>query len=218
MCFTPAISLTTAILEFAFALVILLYFRKSVLAKYVVVLLVLLGLYQFSEFGLCTTGSSALWGTFAFLSYIFLPAVTLHMTLRYLKTGKHLWLIYIPPVLAALTPLFMQPFILRATCERYFVTIWTALAQGVQGWFLGTYYFGFLTVAAILLGNALRKAKGKRRRVLMWMFAGLLLLGIPSFIVFIIFPALRTQFSSVLCEFGFLVAITYLIATAIDAK
>ena len=50
MCFTPAVSLTTAIIEWALALTLIVAYRKSVLRPYAVVLLILLGAYQFAEF------------------------------------------------------------------------------------------------------------------------------------------------------------------------
>ena len=218
MCFTPAISLTTALIEFAFAFGVFYYFRKSILAKYVVPVLILLGIYQFSEFGFCTTGDSALWGTLAFISFTFLPAVGLHMALAYLKKKRNLWMIYALPVAAALTPLIVQPFIFRAECERYFVTVWTFFADGIPSIFYGAYYFGFIIAIFYLYIKALRKASGKKRYVLLMLLAGILLMGVPAVIVTVIFPATRIQLSSVLCQFAFLTTIALLLAVAKDAK
>jgi len=218
MCFTPAVSLTTALIEWALAIVLLCAYRRSVLRPFGVVILALLGAYQFSEFMLCTTGQAELWGTIAFLSYTFLPAVGLHAALTYLRRRSLPLLIYGIPAVFALIALAKNPFVLQGTCETIFVTILTYFSRN-PAWALYTaYYYSFILATFVLFARAYRTERGHRRKVCGAMLAAVLLMFIPTFILIGIFPALRIRIPSVLCHFALLTAAAFLIAVHVDKK
>jgi len=128
MCFTPAISLATAIIEFALAGVMFFVFKKSKLKNFLTVFIILLGLYQFSEFMLCSSSYSEFWAIFGFVVYSFLPAVGLHSALFFTKKWRSLFLLYVIPVAVSVFAIGFSNFIIVAQCDRVFVTIKTVLS------------------------------------------------------------------------------------------
>ena len=85
MCFTPAISLTTALIEFIIATFILVKYKRYVVPVFFAILVYVLGIYQFTEFMLCTTNNAFLWAKLGFITYTFLPAIGLHFAFRLTK-------------------------------------------------------------------------------------------------------------------------------------
>ena len=217
MCFTPAISLTTAIIEWVLALSLLFAYRKSVLRPYAFFVLALLGAYQFGEFRLCTTGQAELWGTFAFLSYTFLPAVGLHAVIAFLRKRTSLMLLYAPPIVFSLVALSVKQFIAQGTCAQLFVTILTFFSWGIPFVLYMSYYAGFILATFVLLARAYRHERGRRKKACGAIFAALLLMFIPTVLLMVLFPALRIQFGSVLCHFALLTAAAFYIAVYYDA-
>jgi hypothetical protein len=217
MCFTPAISLGTALLEWALAIILLFSFRKSRLRRFGVPVLFLLGLYQFAEFGLCTQGNAEFWGTLAFLAYTFLPVLGLHAALAYLNRHCRRLLLYAPPVVFALIGLARHAFVSIGRCEEVFITLWTFFSFGLPLYLYVTYYAGYIIAMFFLLSIAYRQ-KAAPRAVTAWLLASLLLMTIPTIILVSIFPALRVRFGSVLCHFAVLTAIAFFIAVYHDAK
>jgi len=218
MCFTPAVSLATALIEWALAVILLCAYRRSVLRPFGAIILALLGAYQFSEFMLCTTGQAELWATFAFLSYTFLPAVGLHAALAYLRRRSLPLLIYGLPAVFALIALAKNPFVLQGKCETIFVTILTYFSSN-PAWALYTaYYSGFILAAFVLLAQGYRAEHGYRKKACMVLLAAVLLMVIPTLILIGIFPALLIRVPSVLCHFALLTAAAFFIAVHVDEK
>src|SRR3989344_2355883 len=105
MCFTPVISLSTAILEFFVATFIFIYFKKSRVNFFFIIFLYFLGFYQFSEFMLCTSGSAFFWAKIGFVTYTFLPAIGLYSVLRIINRdykSYKLALVYLLPIIFSL--------------------------------------------------------------------------------------------------------------------
>ena len=79
MCFTPTISLTTAIIEF----IVVIYLIKRIKDKSLRALpwiILILGLYQLTEFFLCTTDNQ-IWPKLGFIMYTFLPILLMQLFL-----------------------------------------------------------------------------------------------------------------------------------------
>lgn len=218
MCYTPVVSLTTAIIEWVLAFTLLFAYRKSALRPYAFFILALLGAYQFGEYRLCVTGQAEFWGTFAFLSYTFLPALGLHAVLSYLRKHVSLMLVYAPPIVFSLVALSLRPFIAQGTCEPLFVTILTFFSWGIPWVFYVSYYFGFILAIFVLLARAYRHEHGRRKKACAAMFAAILLMFIPTVLLVVLFPSLRMQFPSVLCHFALLTTAAFYIAVYYDAK
>ncbi len=118
MCFTPAVSLTTAIIEF----LIVIYLFKVIKDKRLRVLpyfVFFLGLYQFTEFMLCTSGN-LFWSRLGFASYTILPI--LGMQLFYdLAKEKLSKLFYAIPLAFMLFAIIDPSFIISAGCVAFYV-------------------------------------------------------------------------------------------------
>lgn len=219
MCFTPAVSLTTAIIEWVLAVIVLYRYRKSVLVPYFAIVLFLLGFYQFSEFMLCMTNHAELWGTAAFIGYNFLPALGLGAVLAYLRKKVHSELVYGLPVVFALVALITRPFIVQGKCETIFVTILTIFSQNAAGFIYSAYYLGFIILISYFLFTEFNSTKNKNRKmVCVWLIIAVLAMTVPTILVITIFPAIGIRASSILCHFALLTAIASFIAVSIDAR
>jgi hypothetical protein len=219
MCFTPAVSLVTAIIEWLLAFVLVWRFGKSRLTKYLALALFLLGFYQFTEFMLCMSDAIELWGTASFIAYTFLPAIGLGAVLAYLGKRVHSELIYGLPTVFVLSALITRPFIVKGKCETIFVTILTIFSESWASIIYIAYYSVFLIVMCYLLSREYLNTKNARRKqVCILLVASVLLMTIPTIIVVTIFPALGIRFGSVLCHFALLTAIASFAAVVVDSR
>lgn len=216
MCFTPKISMTTAVIEFFVGTYLWLTLRKKFVVKLLVIFIYLLGLYQFSEFMLCTSDNPALWGRVGFVSYNFLPAVGLHFVIRLARRKFINWVLYIPAVTFAVMALVYKDFIVASSCNTVFVTVKTLFFRDVGSiWFTFVYwlyYFGFIFIGLWLLLLAFIKSKSlpQKRLYLYSALATILSLG-PAFVFIILLPSYRVQFPSIYCEFALLFALMALV-------
>ncbi len=213
MCFSPKVSLATALIEFAVAAYIYLRYRANKLVRFTVAFLLLLGGYQFAEFMVCTTGNADLWGRIGFISYNFLPAVGLYFALDYGKWTKRGWIALLPSIAFAAVAVFAQPFIQSSECFEVFVFIKTILYESVSDLFWPTilyfiYYFGYILLTCILLSISVMNERKKSRKKVMLIFMWAILLSIlPAFILLIFIPAWGWLFPSIYCQFALLFAI-----------
>jgi len=223
MCFTPTISLATAIIEFILATILLLFFKKTDLRNFFVVIIYLLGFYQFTEFMLCNSNSPFLWAKIGFSTYSFLPAITLHAVLKFLKKKPSLILIYTIPMFALITAFATPEFIMNTQCNNFFITVNTIfndtslLSNGILFWTYTIYYFGFVLFGIILLYKNYQKQKSKiKKEIEIVEIAGILLATIPTIILIIFLPFSRFELPSILCQFALLVAIAAFIGVYLE--
>jgi len=219
MCFTPLVSISTAIIELILAFLLISCFRKSKLTPFFFAVLILLGWYQFSEFMLCTTGN-LFWIRFGFIGYTFLPAVGLHSILNYFKIKVNLILLYLVPTTYSLFALFNAHFAISGQCILIFVQVKTLLTgQPLRVIPYILYYALFIILAFAILWKAYLKARTKiQKQIDLSEMMGILLMTIPTFVLIIIFPALGIMFPSVLCHFGLLLGICFFFAAYLDNK
>src|SRR3989338_7391434 len=223
MCFTTAISLSTAILEFFVATFILIYFRKSRVNLFFVIFLYFLGFYQFSEFMLCTSGNAFLWAKIGFITYTFLPTIGLYSVLRIINRDYKFYklaLLYIFPVIFSLIAFFSRNFIIKGECSRFFVEVKTifSFSSGLLTSYL-IYYFGFLLLMCIfLLASIIREKNKIKKKVEITIFVAIILSLFHVIILMSIIPALGIMFPSIYCEFAVLFAIAAIIAAYLDSK
>ncbi len=219
MCFTPIISLSTAILEWVLALILVAVFKKSRLTNLFAILLALLGGYQFSEYMLCTTGN-LIWVKFGFLCYTFLPAVGLHSILNYFHTKKNLWLIYIIPLFFSIFSIIKSDFVLSGQCLEIFIQTSTLVNKSLLlGIPYALYYILFILIAFIILWKAREKARNKvEKEIYLLEMVGIILMTIPTFILIMILPPLGILFPSILCHFAVLLAILFFTSAYLDEK
>lgn len=222
MCFTPTISLATAIVEFIVATFILIRYKRQVIPVFLAILIYVLGIYQFTEFMLCTSNNAFLWAKLGFITYTFLPAMGLHFILRLARNRKYNWLVYLPPLFFSLWAVFKTNFIVHASCSKVFITVTRAFtSQGYsllsKGYVL--YYSGFILMLAIITFILIKKTKDKITKQLAKLLGGVIVITIslPLILIFI-FPSLKIQFASVYCQFALLFTIVALIGAKIYDK
>ena len=222
MCFTPTISLTTAIIEFLVATYLLVKYKNYLVPAFSAILIYVLGIYQFTEFMLCTSNNPLLWAKIGFIAYSFLPAIGLNLVLRYTKRKFPSFILYIPAILATLFALFTKNFILHASCSKMFVIskIATILEPTI---FLKKlyliHYFGYVALSILLLVIYIKKEKDIARKYMAYLAAFVAMLTILApIILIVILPSFGNQFPSIYCEFAILVSIVALVSSEIYSK
>ncbi len=211
--------MATAFIEWVLAIVMIKTFKKTLLRDYFAVLIVLLGVYQFSEFMLCTSGYAKFWATFGFVTYTFLPAVCLDAVTRFLGRKVHPAIVYAIPVLVSAFTVVSGSFVTEAYCILFYVRILNVFNQA-QGGYLrvasivySAYYTGFIVLSGVLMLSAHRKESDRRKRRLhLCVPVGILLMGIPTYIVMFVLPGTDFTFPSVLCHFALFFAMTAFLA------
>ena len=224
MCFTPLLSLFIAIIEFFLATAMLLFFRKTKLRNFFALFIYLLGIYQFTEYMLCS-GDIEFWGKIGFITYTFLPALYLQGILRYLRIKIREILLYVVPIIFAFFAAIIPGFIIGGKCYGPVVGVKVLLFQPalntglIASLIYWTYYFGFLLAGCYLLYRDYIKQKNYvRKEIDILGIIGFLSMFVPTVMLIIIFPALSSMFPSILCKFAFLLAITAFVGAYLDSR
>jgi len=224
MCFTPLISISIAIIEFALASTLLLFFPKSKFRDFFAAFIYILGFYQFTEFMLCS-GNGVFWATIGVVTYSFLPAIALHAVLKIFKKNFNIIWVYIIPLIASILAITIPGFIVQASCEKYFISIDTIITSSPSFLLLAAltiyivYYFGFLALTyAIILKDYIKQKNKIKREIEVVEMVGILLMIIPTLVLLILFPVFGIMFPSVLCAFAIFVAIAAFIGVYLKGK
>lgn len=225
MCFTPFVSISVAIIEFSLATILLAYFKRTKLRDFFSIIIYVLGLYQFTEFMLCTTSYPLFWAKAGFITYSFLPAIGLHAAYMIFKRKANLLLIYFIPVMATVLAITSSNFITSAVCTSVFVEVsillrhGTTLTDNVLYLSYLVYYFGFIVMAALVIIKDYWNNKGRIRKMMdLAILAGIILMIVPTFIFVVVFPFLSVRFPSVLCGFAIFTAIFSFAAAYLEKK
>jgi len=222
MCFTPIVSLSTAIFEFVVATSILLFCRKSLINKFFPLFIYILGFYQFTEFMLCTTNYVAFWAKMGFITYSFLPAVWLHFAIRLTKRKFNYLTLYMVPVFFSVMALLKPDFIVSSMCTTFFVVVIKDLFNSsipLLSFIYGSYYFGFILLFCYFLLKSFNKEKNKlKRKIYVITFAATLITLFPALVLFIVLPAFNVMFPSVYCGFSVLFTVAAIMSSYLDNK
>lgn len=162
MCFTPAISLATATVEFG----ITGYLARPGQPKELRPLAAFtfaLGAYQFTEFLLCMTEWADLWARVGFAAYGMLPILLLHSFMR--LAGKKLRLeLYAIPIALIGYAVLRERFVLEAGCNLLTVSISHMAFEQAPILMIAFFaYYGFFPLIAlgIYTRYAMRKSTGE---------------------------------------------------------
>ena len=120
MCFTPLVSIITTLLEFGIAGYLFYKIRDKKLYPLVIFVL-LLGLYQFTEFMLCASSNAIFWARIGFSAYTFMPILLYHFFIN-VSRNKIKNIFYLIPTFFALLALFYPNFISYTSCNLIHVT------------------------------------------------------------------------------------------------
>ncbi len=224
MCFSPQISLFTALVEFGSAAFIFLRFKKTIIIKYLSLIVFLLGLYQFSEYMLCTTNDIQLWGTIGFITYTVLPPLCLIFILKYTKINlKKTFLLYLPAIIFSLIAIFTKNFIITGSCSTIFVTIQNIFVLSNNHQFLTLiywlYYFSYIMTGCLFIVRAIKSKKNNNKKRIYYIILSAIVLSLlPALILIIILPSLKIMFPSIYCQFALLFTIMALLCVHLDNK
>lgn len=150
MCFTPAASLITATVEFC--IVGYLFYRIKDKRLYPVALFVLLlGVYQLTEFMLCSFNNDIFWARVGFAAYTFMPILLYHFFVN-ISGNKIRKLYYIIPTFFGLLALFYPGFINYTSCNALNVTVESLIFnQSIILMFFYLLYYLYFPVYAVYL-------------------------------------------------------------------
>jgi len=220
MCFTPTISLLTAIFEFGVATFLLFYYKKSSFNKAIIILIYLLGLYQLTEYMLCSSNSPFFWAKIGFVTYTFLPAIGLNFCYDYVKRKYNSLFIFIIPTIFSLFALLNKNFIIETLCENYFVVVRHMFFNNLLLIIMYLmYYFGFIILISYLLIQHYKKLRSKiKKEIDIDVLIGIFISLVPAILLLFIFPALIISFPSIYCKFAVLFTIAATIAFHLDKK
>jgi hypothetical protein len=203
-CFTPEVMLFTFLTEFALALYVFVRYRTTTFGKLAVVLLLLLGSFQFVEYQICAGLNSVMWSRIGFVIITILPALGLQLVslvtgkTHFVKFGYTLMAVYIA-IFA-----FAPKAITDAICGGNYIIFHT---QQELSWTYSAYYFGLLLVG-IWEAREGMKANPLQKKLLLWMIAGYGSFMIPMGFVYMIAPiAARNATPSIMCGFAVLFAL-----------
>lgn len=223
MCFTPAISLTTALIEFVAALIIRTKFRKSLVNNFFFIFLIFLGFYQFTEFMLCSSGNANFWARMGFITYTFLPAIGLYHILKITNKNintANLGLLFVIPISFSFVALFMKDFVVKSQCSQFFIEVVTLVSKSPEVLaFYASYYFLFILFMIIILYRKLIKERNHiKKEIEMDIMFAILVTLIPPLLLVIIFPTFGFKIPSIYCQFAILFTITAFIVAYLDDK
>lgn len=197
-------------------------FRKSVVNILVAGFIYLLGLYQFSEFMMCSLSSYNIWPRFGFIIYTLLPLLSLYISLILSKTKFNKLVFVLPTLIFSLIALFYPYFIVSASCHTIFVQVQTlffkpeSLVLPIIYWL---YYIGYIAIASLLVWAAFLKSKDwKKKRIFLLGEFAILAIHVPTLIFLMMFPTLGIMFPSVYCEFALLLSLVLMIMAYLDDK
>jgi hypothetical protein len=158
MCFTPLASIITAIIEFFIAIYLFKRIKNKKLYP-LAIFVFLLGLYQLSEFMLCTSVRIELWARIGFISYTFLPIFVYHFLINVSKRKTNLYL-YMVPCFFGLLAIFYPNFISYTSCNTFHVTIKSLVFnQNLVLMTLYLFYYSFCPLYGIYIFS--KKIKNK---------------------------------------------------------
>lgn len=225
MCFTPGISFATAVIEFLLVAIMMYAFRPSAFRNYFAILISFLGLYQFSEFMLCTGMYPLAWAVVGFVVYSFIPAIGLDLMMEHMGIKRIKALIYVFPIAVSIFAILSPGFAGGAYCQDYFVQVLNMINAPMNGFeeIVGAlyrmFYTGFIIAMAIIgiLGTIYSK-KAKESAVSFLVFLAVIIMSVPTYLVVFIWPEYNLSFPSVLCHFALLFALTAFCAVWIDDR
>lgn len=218
MCFTPAVSFLTFAIEILMAAWVLYLNPKERINRVSAAVLFFLGMYQFTEWGLCSAGDPFWWGKLGFIFYTTLPALAVHWVYALRDDKRAIWPVHFVSAGFILYALLASDFVNTAECGRFFVKVlhnWLPMLY----WPYFTYYTLFIAYPAVMLLNSIIHEDDKpRRRMYVWGLVGMLAFTFPTFFVLLVLPEFNLFFPSMLCQFALLFAISVAYVVSLNEK
>ncbi len=201
-CFNPLVTFISGTVELALALFVCLRYNKTLFGRLTTLLLILLAVFQFSEYTLCSGNSSLLWSKLGFVATTFLPAIGLHLTSLITRKTFLTPISYVLATAIAVHILLLPTAFVMTYCTGTYVLF---ELNDTLHYFFGIYYLLFLLVAILKLAFALLRKRGNGK-IILWLLLGYSSFLIPTIIVLIITSASHDGIPSIMCGFAVLLA------------
>lgn len=205
-CFTPGVMLATFIIEIVLATYVFVRRRTTFFGRLSVVLLVLLGIFQFAEYQICGGLDSVLWAKIGIIAISLLPIIGLHLILMIGGSTRIMkWLYAIGG--AMILYIILSPVVItEATCGGNYVIF---KGGSALYWLFSVYYFSFLFFG---IGQAYRqlerlKEDKAKRDALYWMIVGYLSFILPLAAVLALYSRTLVGVTSIMCGFAVIFAL-----------
>lgn len=202
-CFTPLVSLSTFIIEFAFAVYVLTKYKPTLFSKLCTAVLICLGLFQLSEFLICKTPYVDFSIKLGYVAITLLPALGLHIISTLTRRWKIAAVIsYVFAFLLILAIIFVPKAAILSTCNPNYVSYTANPIFSVFHWL---FYVTSMATGVILLTYAIIKHIGDKKQET-WMIISYFVFIIPSLILFYTNVIAQTALPSVMCGFAVITA------------
>jgi len=209
------VSLLIACVELLYIINLLIFAKKNLINKLVIIIIFLLFGYQFIEFLICFVGlQKQIFIYFAFFDISLLPPLGLYTVIKFSgKESQYSKLVFIP----ALFFIIYYPFVI----DQFAVTKCTVLYASYHyplGDLYGIFYYLPIIFSMIILNKKWGAETDPLQKTLTRTFLfGYLFTFIPSMILAIAIPAFITAVDSLLCKLAFIFA-TFLIIFVLKNK
>jgi hypothetical protein len=203
-CFSPPVMLVTLVIEFGLAIYILLRYRKGIFGKVAAVTLICLGIFQFSEYQICSENAPLIWSRVGLVVITLLPVLGLYLVSLILHNRHFLRFGYTIALLFILIFILVPKNTITPTCGGNYV-----IFNGPQELyrFYSAYYFGFLMLAIWEALTMNHTHSIRRARILRLIVAGYLSFMLPMAIVYAVFAPARWAVTSIMCGFAVIFAL-----------
>lgn len=208
-CFSPPVMLFTLILEFLFALYVIITSKnRHPSAIVITALLVCLGIFQLAEFQVCDGTHAIAWMRLGYVAIILLPALGIHLVSLVTKRKLVRNIGYLFAIGFITVFLFSTQSIHAAVCGGNYILISTSGV--VAKTYFSLYYLISLTVTIMeIIWFVMVKKNQDKKAVssLWWFLVGFATFLVPTGAVYLLSPAARSGLPSVMCGFAVFFAI-----------
>lgn len=213
-CFSPPVMITTVIIEVTLLLYSLWRYKLDMLTKLVLLCVLSLAIFQFSEYHVCTGHgiSAGDWARLGYIAITVLPPLGLHILhVLAAKPGRRLVAAsYFTMVAFIIYFLSYKSAFTGYACTGNYVIFQIGVRSSIA---YGLYYYGWLLTAMYLgarwANQLMRKGVSgvKQLQAIRALIIGYLVFLVPTALVYSISPTSRRGIPSIMCGFAVLFAL-----------
>jgi hypothetical protein len=205
-CFSPPIMIATFLIEVLLAFYVLIKYKTTRLTQTSVLILLMLGLFQLSEFNVCGGRYAAMWARVGFVAISVLPILGLKLVyiLTKRRTDNLLRLAYITALLAVVV-FVLSGSLGRNECGGNYAIFHIGNKLIIRSYLV--YYFGWLITGITMALYYARRARKYTRRALCLQVLGYAVFLVPTAITAILQPGTLIGLPSIMCGFAVIYAL-----------
>lgn len=206
-CFSPPVMIATFVIEIILALYTLFRYKLNELLVVILLLLTMLGLFQYSEYNVCTEVSE-LWSRIGYVAITTLPTLGIH--LFYLLTSNKsrilVSLSYAAMTIITCYFVFAPNIFTSYVCTGNYVIFGLSATSTI---YYSLYYFGllFLSLALSIYWLAKHPKSKSKRKLLEAFVAGYGLFLLPTITLITLIPQTSSAIPSIMCGFAVIFAL-----------